>query len=963
MKFASAVALLLLLVLGGVLAALLLWQPPTGEAAAPSAPERDATPRQVEAAGPARDADTAQQAGGGSDRDPEDQGLARSPVLDGPAVRGRLVQSGHPMGARTVSCVSNYGRPDAEVVLTVTTDDDGRFALRGLAPSRVSLAFEGPGVPEPWVPRHVTVSAERDDDLGDLEVPVPGSLRGRVVDEHAESMAGVAVFHNHRPGYSSSSFDRGANLASVRDAHVTTDLEGRFSLDNLPPGEHFVLVEPAEHVDREERVELVAGAHHDLGELRLTPGRRVSGQVFDERGAALAGALVAPAVGLYSTAARRKGTITGTDGCFELRGLPTRPEIRVELHGFVPHTEPVAEGAPPLVIELQRALTLVGRVSGHDGRPTTVELEGNVRGRGSLPPRFAYAQLHKDHEVALDGSFRIDGLGPGKYLARAATTGVGHSVPVAFTLPRDEPLSIEIVPDVTVEVQVVDDLGAPIAGARVVRDPGIEKFPTLYRPESEGLAKKILSAWRRHKSAGETDARGIAHLPVEPDVPLALAAEHQDHLPAAAVIAAGEATGPVRIELTRAGRLGGELSDASGRTRFSLAVRAWPAELAAADAQKQSRSVAIAVDAQGRFHSEPLQPGRYRVAVYRFNMTWDNEPTRRLPNVTPLLGAGVDPRQQAEVEVVAGEEARVDLETPPLGRLHGTVRLGSWPAPSVAVWAVEPGQHPRRGALNWDTDDAYESAPFTRTDAEGRFELLFADVGAWDLYARHADAAYPTGPVRVNAPTHAADVVQDIALHGAEVRGRYDVSGVPEKERKWFAAYLFRLERASDDAFFSPHHGLPKSWGMRTEPVGTTGSFAFRHLPPGVWVLRLVNRSDRIVHWQIVETADGQTVDLGEVAAPAVVDATVACGDAELSGAWLRKPAPGSEKGLFVATLGVGQGKIQLSAIPPGTYTLEGFRGNNSWGSGGTGKSIGPAVELTVRSDGTTVPGTVFEEK
>ncbi|MEM7205105.1 MAG: carboxypeptidase-like regulatory domain-containing protein [Planctomycetota bacterium] len=953
MKLSSLAALLLV---AGILAvaSLLLWSLGP-DAPSPLVALRDAAVRDtVNAHGPGPAVATDPEASAAAEP-------ARTATTDRPALRGRVVQNGEPLGGCTVNVVHRWGWSRAKLLATTHTDADGRFAFHDLEPGRIALELAGTGVPKPWVRRGIEADGERD--LGDVTVPVASALYGRVVDEHGAPRRDVPVFHDHRPGRSRARFDRGANLDEVRNAFVETGADGGFAFENLPPGRHHILVEPKEHTDRTLRVDLEPATRHDLGEVQLRPGRRAHGRVFDDRGVALAGAMVAP-VQLLARPSRRKGAITGADGAFEVSGLDRNAKLEFSAAGFEPQTLPAPKDASSMVVELRRTLTLTGLVSGHDGRPTTVELERDPRGGGSLPASFVYAQTSKPHTVAADGSFRIRDLGPGDYVARATTAGVGRSASVTFSLPRDEPVRLEVEASATLEVRVTDELGAPIHNARVVRDPGIERYPSLYS-KPEGLVGRILRN-RALAPTESTDAQGLARFSIDPGATVAVAATHAQHLPTAAVFTAADESQALELKLLRGGALRGTLADTANRTRFSLQVNAWPADLSHDEASKQKRLRHMLVDARGRFHDTALRPGRYRVAVRRSNMTWVDDPSRRPSAVAPLLGDGVDARRQVEVDVRAGQEVEVSLDVAPLGRIRGTVSTGVGPAAGIAMFAVGPKQS-RGGRFTypngWDADNAYERAPYTHSDAEGKFEFLYADVGEWSLYARHPDAAYPTGPVPVRVTRHAMDVVQDFTLHAGEIRGRFDALQIPEQDRDRLVAYLFRLERASDDAFHSPHHSLPGNWGLREEPVGQRGSFVFRFLPPGVWVLRLVGRRDRIVAWQVVATKWGETVDLGDVTLPATVDVDVPCADEAVELVYLRQPAAGSAQGIFIATIWIDDGTLPLRGIPPGSYELEPVGTPKYRGIGSRGEPMAPAQRLQIHPDGTTEPAALFAGK
>jgi hypothetical protein len=128
------------------------------------------------------------------------------------------------------------GRVDgATLVLTTPTgvqharsDGDGDFRFDGLAPGPAQLLITAPG----FVPLEREVSIDGDSrravDLGRFELKAGGSVRGVVVDERGDPIAGARVAVGRVPTY--------LPVGPLPLGVVATDSEGRFALADVEPG-------------------------------------------------------------------------------------------------------------------------------------------------------------------------------------------------------------------------------------------------------------------------------------------------------------------------------------------------------------------------------------------------------------------------------------------------------------------------------------------------------------------------------------------------------------------------------------------------------------------------------------------------------------------------------------------------------------------------------------------------------
>jgi hypothetical protein len=355
-----------------VLAAAWVWLAPGGPksdleaAAAPPPPERSVPA--AEATGP--------------------QGPT---AAQGWEITGRVVRRGAAVpGARVVA------RSDV-LVEEVSTDDEGRFSLRGLpvASYLVSAALgqEASGVQGPLElgPRSAKLQLL-------LELLPAASVGGRVVDARTgEPIAGAHV--------------RSASGLTVAD-HA-----GRFRLSPVPSGHSWIEASAAGFIPRTEWLTVQAAREHGGMELYLRPASRLAGRVT-RLGAPVPQAQVwAEPAGLSAAGrAERYGPVLADgEGRFSLQSGTGQMRLVAAAPGGPRVDGPqvlVAEGLgrDDVLIELGEGLTAEGTVT-VGGLPAQHAQVTVLDGR----TQQIVAQLW----TTAGGAFRVEGMAPGPYLVQA----------------------------------------------------------------------------------------------------------------------------------------------------------------------------------------------------------------------------------------------------------------------------------------------------------------------------------------------------------------------------------------------------------------------------------------------------------------------------------------------------------------------------------------------------------------
>lgn len=249
-------------------------------------------------------------------------------------------------------------------------------------------------------------------------------------------------------------------------------------------------------------------------ELRLARGQTLRGKVYEASGTPAAG------VAVYVTQSPRLRATTDALGSFELDGVPLRYVLVADAgdRGRARAFSLQDAVSDTLEIRLPRVFALRGSVRGSRGAETQVVVEAAPTTRGVEPPggrlpHWMVERLPATCTVAEDGRFELRGLGAAGYAVRAVAEGVGASVPRVVGVAADTDLELDVVPDETIRVRVLDRSGQPVAGARVLVSPDGDQY--LERLRENGLEGVL--PWMRGNAAEnvrfDASEEGVAEVP------------------------------------------------------------------------------------------------------------------------------------------------------------------------------------------------------------------------------------------------------------------------------------------------------------------------------------------------------------------------------------------------------------------------------------------------------------------
>ncbi|MBI5363360.1 MAG: sigma-70 family RNA polymerase sigma factor [Planctomycetes bacterium] len=298
-------------------------------------------------------------------------------LASGRAARGRVVADARApvAGARVVAVArERHAGSSAFDWKETTSGPDGRFELEDL---RTDLDYvlrcSKPGRGARVVPIAASSTAFASE-LGELALPQPARVGGRVFDDHGRPAPGARVWLDW------SGDDAGrASAAELLRACSWSNADGGFRFDDVPPGAFSIAAESGSRRTPASAFDVRPCGAVEAVELAFTRSDRIAGQVVDAGGRPVVNAcvLLVPESG---GAARPLVKVTGREGRFELETPEAGPfTLRVapnsihleggdvlvhaiELHG-------IETGAEALRLVLPEAALVDGRRSSRAGVP------------------------------------------------------------------------------------------------------------------------------------------------------------------------------------------------------------------------------------------------------------------------------------------------------------------------------------------------------------------------------------------------------------------------------------------------------------------------------------------------------------------------------------------------------------------------------------------------------------------
>jgi uncharacterized GH25 family protein len=372
----------------------------------------------------------------------------------GVAVSGRVIdEAGKPIGKAHVTAGETWWM--ASNAGEATTDDKGEFTFAALAAGTHVLHVEdGEHAPTRSMP--VTVG---DRPVSGITITMKegGSIAGRVVDAQGNGVSYATIRVAAKSG-------EPQMMAAGRQA--VSEKDGSFEVRGLARLKLQVRASSDDASSKVVDVDVATTAHTKDLKLVLDETGTIAGVVVDGDGKPVPEIQVA-AIADYWAAERPTlvGLISATTdgaGAFTLRGLPDGQYRLRALRGGSSMSGWETQGIPAKVGDKNIKITL----------PAPATLVGKVQLENGLVPKLANVQLgtHPATPAAPDGTFKIEGLEPGKYDVRVLGPEFAQLTKSDVELKAGETTdlgTLALMRGRKLAGRVVDASGSPVSGARV----------------------------------------------------------------------------------------------------------------------------------------------------------------------------------------------------------------------------------------------------------------------------------------------------------------------------------------------------------------------------------------------------------------------------------------------------------------------------------------------------------------
>lgn len=404
----------------------------------------------------------------------------------------------------------------------------------------------------------------------------------------------------------------------------------------------------------------------------------------------------------------------GTQGRISAPALPDAEEIVafVGAPGYLPAVLRGRLADLPDQVKLGPGAAVGGRFTDDRGRP----LQGVRVGLEAWISPDVADLIRRSAETTATGAWSVAVLPAGEAALVAQARGFApYRARVELAEGKTDLGSIRLQRGKELRIVVVDDLGAPLAGAAAAGGPGL---------------------------SGRTDPKGEAVLLVDPGEPVDLEVSAPHHVLWKSRVEPGTAP-PLRVTLERAVNILGRLVDSHGR----------PVEEGMAALRRGSLSRTLALEPGGAFDID-LPAG------VEADLTLSSPTTRELRVPLPAGDPG-ERRDLGALRAPAGIEIS--------GRV--TSAKDGAPVAGARIWLPRPGGDGQ--LLAWVDRDLLEA----RSGPDGRFRMTGAPEGPLLLRIDAVDFARAHLAVQAEPGATALDAGEVALHHGADLR--VAVSGSP----------------------------------------------------------------------------------------------------------------------------------------------------------------------------------------
>jgi uncharacterized GH25 family protein len=656
-----------------------------------------------------------------------------------------------------------------------------------------------------------------------------------VILEMGARLSGVTVTERGEPVKDAEVSVRATNdtrfwMGGGRGQNAKSDEEGHFELRGIPAGE-VRLSGSFDGSKNPEPIELEIGESDVRGgyELVFGDGLAIRGVVFWSDGAPVSGARVGletgdrPQTQRWGRSAEQLWVTTDEAGAFALTGLEPgsyrvranqdSPEGGEALGRWRGVKEDVTAGTSGIELRLEEPAVVKGRVLKTDGTPLKAKEMGKISvtlstvSESEASIKSAHGSIYRRGDVEEDGTFRINGIYPAEYNVSLDSDKFVHAEPDQKHIHPGAELIVRVSLGASITGVVLDPNGGPVENCEVTASTSEESNRGRW---GGGGSPDDVRTGEGGVFAFEGLKEGKYKLTADSD-------EWARNLPVEVQVAEGQEIADVTVQLLQGGTIIGTVFGEDGQPVAGRSVMVSQGGFMGMGGNMGGEET---TDASGRFLVEHVTPGSYQVMT---------QPT--MEEIGEVFGDGerepgfadfMSLIETVSVEVADGETVEVVLGAPPAAPVvvSGRVLEGDQTITTGSVLAVADGQGFMQGS---------ETA---RIGSDGRYEMTLDAAGDFVFLVQGAGDGF--GGFGVDFPVTIPEVERfefDLTMPASEITGVvYSPDGTPQSR----VGVSLQPSGAG--------MGMGGVSGMRYETSAEDGSFAFKRLRAGSYVVQAGGR-------------------------------------------------------------------------------------------------------------------------
>lgn len=296
-------------------------------------------------------------------------------------------------------------------ILKAVTDAEGKYSIGGLKPGTYDLKFAAKGFAVPGNRIPEVECKEIKEYNKNIKLARTGSLMLDLATEGDSFKIPEKISVEFNPRDGGSGRFKGRNIYSEVK-------EGKALFLDLAPGKFELQINGKGAAEVRESIEIQSGKEAEL-KIKLSKGYELSGKIVDESGTPIGGLFVTVCK-LQNEAGSSVSMVSedaNDDGTFSIGGLNSgKYEFQIKGESSIVRYTGEAnvgnDSSQPLTIVIKKGLCIAGKVVESDGTPAKkVKMRlTKTSGKAKWGIYFSVTRV-----VSEDGSFKVEGLEPGKY--------------------------------------------------------------------------------------------------------------------------------------------------------------------------------------------------------------------------------------------------------------------------------------------------------------------------------------------------------------------------------------------------------------------------------------------------------------------------------------------------------------------------------------------------------------------